>query len=109
MVMRGLRCVLAARTVLVMVTRWSLTIIINIQTTTKCDANAINDSRAGQQDARPSFKDAAISSLAIFNLFSSPLYTPQCFSLLLFLYVFSSSLYYVLLLIRRKAFNIVQI
>jgi len=49
MVMRGLRCVLAGRTALVMVTRRSLTIIINIQTTTKRDAN---DQRLSGRPAR---------------------------------------------------------
>jgi len=59
---------------LVMVTRRSLTIIINIRTTTKRDANDQRLSGRLARRAGPLSKvPTAIRSLAIFNLFSSPL------------------------------------
>lgn len=84
MVMRGLRCVLAGRPALVMVTRRSLTIIINIQTT-RCERSTTHGPTS-KTHGPLSKVPTAIRSLAIFNLFSSPLYS----SLSIFLTVFVS-------------------
>lgn len=85
MVMRGLRCVLAGRPALVMVTRRSLTIIINIQTT-RCERSTTYGPTS-KTHGPLSKVPTAIRSLAIFNLFSSPLCpsSPLSLSVSLFL------------------------